>query len=130
MCRAFFVPQEKSPMRCTGLFVISRQQLSYLKICRRITASFRRDFVGNLLTFVQAAKTCALDSADVNENVRTAVVRLDETETFLRVEPLNCTLSHLGLLVETHSSCMKFCLATIALQVIRKQRRLEKARKG
>ena len=44
------------------------------------------------------------------EHICTTIIRLDKTETYLSVEPFNCTLlCHVGLLVENalivQSSC-------------------------
>ena len=95
--------------------------LSRLKIRRGVFASLIGDVKRNLLTFVQAAHACALDGAHVYEHIRATIIRLDKTKAFLSVEPFNCTLSHIGLLVETHYfSCMKHRAATIAAQLIRK----------
>ena len=46
----------------------------------------------NLLAFIEAAHPRTLDRADMNEHVRAAVIRLDETETLLAVEPLHGSL--------------------------------------
>jgi hypothetical protein len=43
------------------------------------------------LTFCQFTEAFALDGTEVNEYVGTAIVLGDETETFVFVEPLNCT---------------------------------------
>ena len=83
------------------------KNLSGLQVHGRVLAAFRSDFVGDFLTFVQRAQASAFNSADVNKNVGTAVVRLDKAEAFLRVEPFNCTLSHIGLHLENALSCMK-----------------------
>jgi hypothetical protein len=47
------------------------------------------DLVAHLLAFAQIAETGALDSADVNENVRTAIIGLDESEALLTIEPFH-----------------------------------------
>ena len=49
---------------------------------------------GDLLTFAQIAHASALDGADVDENVLSAIIRLDETKTLGRIEPLDCTDAH------------------------------------
>jgi hypothetical protein len=51
-------------------------------------------FVRNLLSFGEAGQASTLDSADVNEHIGAAVVRLNETEAFLAVEPLHSTSRH------------------------------------
>src|SRR5262249_11905481 len=52
------------------------------------------NLVGNLLSLVEAVHAGALDCADVHEHILAAVVRLDEAEAFLAVEPLHSALSH------------------------------------
>jgi len=52
------------------------------------------DLVGDLLAFGEAAKASALDRADMQENIGSAGIRLNETKAFLRVEPLNDTGLH------------------------------------
>src|SRR4051812_44342993 len=59
----------------------------------RVLLRFERD----LLTFVERAQACAFDSRDVNENVRSAIVGLNEAKTLGRVEPLNCSGSHVTI---------------------------------
>jgi hypothetical protein len=46
------------------------------------------------LSLIEAAHPGAFDSADVHEHVLAAVIRLDETEAFLAVEPLYDSLRH------------------------------------
>src|SRR5208283_5862363 len=57
-------------------------------------AAVLRDFVAHLLAFAQIAQARALDGADMNENVRAAIVRLNESEAFLTIEPLHDSGSH------------------------------------
>ena len=71
---------------------------SGLQISGRSFAFFCDHVIADLLAFVQAAQACCFYCADVNEHIISAAVRLDETKTLLRVEPFNCTLSHIGLL--------------------------------
>jgi hypothetical protein len=64
-------------------------------VCRRTArTAILHDLVRDLLTFVERGKASALNGRDVNENVRAALVRLNEAETLGRVEPLNCSRSH------------------------------------
>jgi hypothetical protein len=54
-----------------------------------------RDLVAHLLAFAQIAQTGALDRADMNENVRAAaIVRLDEADALLTIEPFHDASSH------------------------------------
>jgi hypothetical protein len=52
------------------------------------------DLVAHLLAFAQIAQTGALDGADMNENVRAAVIRLDEAEALLTIKPFHGSGSH------------------------------------
>src|SRR5215212_11044100 len=52
-------------------------------------------FERNLLAFVERAQPGALDRTDMHEHVVAAVVRLNESEAFGRVEPLDCPVCHL-----------------------------------
>lgn len=45
------------------------------------------ELVADLLTFVQIADTSAFYSADMDENILTAIVRLNEAKAFLRIKP-------------------------------------------
>jgi hypothetical protein len=46
------------------------------------------------LILVQGPETRGLDRGVVNEEVRTALIGGDESETLFGVEPLDCALSH------------------------------------
>ena len=49
------------------------------------------------LAFVEAGESCTLDSRDVNEHIRAALLRLDEAVALLLVEPFDSTGSHVDL---------------------------------
>jgi len=49
------------------------------------------DIEAHFLTFVECLVTIACNCGVVNEYVLAAIFRSDETETFRRVKPLNCT---------------------------------------
>ena len=49
------------------------------------------------LAFLKAGETRALNGGDVDEHVRAALLRLDEAEAFLLVEPLYGAGSHVDL---------------------------------
>jgi hypothetical protein len=70
--------------------------LSDLKTVGRglASAAIRDDLVGDLLALIEAAQAGALNGADVNENVRSTSVRLDETKALLAVEPLDGACIH------------------------------------
>jgi hypothetical protein len=64
--------------------------------CRGLSAlghNVERDF----LSLVEAAHPGAFDSADVDEHVLAAVIRLDEAEALLAVEPLYGSLRHVNV---------------------------------
>ena len=52
------------------------------------------DFVGNLLVFIETTQAGLFNGRDVHEHVRAAVVRLDEAEALLGVEPLDGSGGH------------------------------------
>ena len=54
-----------------------------------------------LLAFVQRTHAGALDRRDVHEHILAAVIRLDEAEALLGVEPLNCSDCHSMLSIGT-----------------------------
>ena len=57
-------------------------------------AAFFLGIEGDLLAFDQPAHSGALERSCVDENVLAAVVRLNEAEAFLSVEPLHGSLRH------------------------------------
>ena len=64
---------------------------------RASAAALVLQLVADALAFVQAAQACALDRADVHEDVLAAFLRLDETEAFSGVEPLDRAVRHFGI---------------------------------
>src|SRR5215472_8899242 len=75
---------------CSDGAQIFRRGLARLSISNNL----ERD----LLSLVQAPQPGALNRADVHENVFAAVIRLDEAEAFLAIEPLHGSLRHIALL--------------------------------
>lgn len=63
-------------------------------IRRSLTVTVGYDFVGYLLTLGETAKARAFDSANMNENIISAGLRLNESEPLLRIEPLYDTGMH------------------------------------
>jgi hypothetical protein len=49
---------------------------------------------GNLLAFAEGVQSGALYRADVHEHILATVIRLDESETLLAIEPLHGSLRH------------------------------------
>ncbi len=58
-------------------------------------ATLSDEFIADLLRFIEGRQTSALDGADMNEYVLRAVIRLDEAETLLGIEPLNFACRHI-----------------------------------
>ena len=52
------------------------------------------DFVIHFLTFIQAIEARTLDGGNVDENVRTTLIRLNEAISLLAVEPFNGASCH------------------------------------
>jgi hypothetical protein len=55
----------------------------------------------DLLSLIEPTHPGAFDGADVHEDILAAVIRLDEPEAFLDIEPLHGSLRHLALLSVT-----------------------------
>jgi hypothetical protein len=71
-------------------------------VCGGLTRpSISHDLERDSLSLVEAVHPGAFDGADMHENILTAVIRLDETEAFLAVEPLYGSLRHVTLLSGT-----------------------------
>ena len=83
----------------TSVEIRNRQPLVDAKVlgaglaAHRVLLRFERD----LLAFIERAQAGTFDGADVNENVGAAIIRLDEAKTLGRVEPLNCSGSHVTI---------------------------------
>lgn len=71
-----------------------RLQAGYVTSCRAFSAAF--DGEGHFLTFVQRFVTIVLDSREVYEHVFRAIVRSDEAEAFVSVEPFYDTSHFTG----------------------------------
>src|SRR5438094_605265 len=69
-----------------------------LDILRRLLAAVADHLVLNHLTLVERAQAGTLDRGDMDEYVSAAVLRLNESIAFRRVEPFHGTGSHHGLL--------------------------------
>jgi len=66
-----------------------------LKIAGGFLAAIMHDVEAHCLTIGKIADASAFQRADVDEDVLASAVRLNETITLLRVEPLNFTLRHI-----------------------------------
>ncbi len=64
-------------------------------------SSIGHDLKRDLLSLVETVQSGAFDRADMHENILAAIIRLDETEAFLAVEPLYGSLRHEKLLSDT-----------------------------
>ena len=76
----------------TGHFQVFESLSGFFQIGCGAFSALGRDVVGHFLTFVQASQTSAFDGAHVNENIRSARVRLDEAEVDKFQTRLNVTL--------------------------------------
>jgi len=61
---------------------------------RLAAALVLRDLVAHLLAFAEITQAGALDRADMNENVRAAIIGLDKAEALLTIEPFHGAGSH------------------------------------
>src|ERR1700690_1033132 len=98
---ARFLGSSKNARHEAGRSVFAKSattQSGILQIGRRLLAALGHDFISEALAFVERAHAGAFDRADVDEHVLRAVARRDESETLLRIEELDCTCGHGGLL--------------------------------
>src|SRR5262245_53365757 len=59
--------------------------------------TIRHDVEGDLLSFVETAHPRAFNSADMNKDVFSALIRLNEAEALLAIEPFNGAVRHVAL---------------------------------
>src|SRR5436190_18992815 len=71
-----------------------RNRLDVLKVRGSQLAALAHNVVAELLSFVEVAHSSALDCGNMDEYVLSAIGRLNEAKTLLRIEELDCTLSH------------------------------------
>src|SRR5262249_30640212 len=78
----------------------SGDSLHGFEIVRRRLAglAIHHDFERNALTFPELAQAGAFHGADMDEHVLAAALRLNESITLLRVEPLDGAVIHESLL--------------------------------
>src|SRR2546425_8192641 len=78
-------------------------KLKSLAVCRTVQIvrrglarilSIGNNVESDLLSLVEDTHASAFDRADVHEDILAAIIRLDEAEAFLVIEPLHRTLSH------------------------------------
>jgi hypothetical protein len=88
------------PDRWSGFTVLLRCRSDRAQILRGGLAgpSISNNLERDLLSLVKPAHTGAFDCADVDEDVLAPIIRLDEAEAFLVIEPLHGSLRHLAFL--------------------------------
>ena len=78
-----------------GLFHQQAKSDGAQVLCRGLARLWIGDNIErDLLSLVEVSHPGAFDRADVHEDILAAIIRLDEAEAFLDVEPLHRTLSH------------------------------------
>ena len=92
-------PTSHTTQLCCQYIRGQRERMGYLgslQISGRALArpAILHDLVLDLLAFSESLHACTLYSGDVDEDVRTAVIRLNEAETLGVVKPLNGTDVH------------------------------------
>ena len=95
--RAIEKHQMKEPPGISrGLFHQQAKSDGAQVLCRGLARLWIGDNVEReLLSFVEVSHPGALDRADMHEDVLAAIIRLDEAEAFLAVEPLHDSLRHM-----------------------------------
>jgi hypothetical protein len=103
----------------------SRCRLDSVQIVRRGLAcpSIGDNVESDLLSLVEDAHASAFDRADVHEHILASIIRLNEAEAFLVVEPLHGSLCHIALL-------FRYVCNVAAHQRSRFVRDLEKSRQS
>jgi hypothetical protein len=93
----------KNPPATAGGFecsVISGQccqKLALGNVCSLLATVALNNIEGNCLALFQSLEALSVDSGEMYEYILAALSG-DETITLLRIEPLNCTLIHVGTL--------------------------------
>ena len=87
-------PETKNPARGGVLYQAISGSLLGNDVARLRAFGAVFDVKGDLLAFGQGLEAVALNGAEVNEYIRTAVILSNETEAFGFVEPLYRTCSH------------------------------------
>ena len=77
---------------------VQRHRSAQLQVGCSLLPTLRHHVVSDLLAIIQALEPGGLDSSDVHEHVLAAVLRLDEAEAFVAVEPLHCSSRHVDRL--------------------------------
>jgi len=85
--QAFPVISARCHAQRLGCGEVLRRELSGLSV--------RDNFIRYLLPLVEGGHACALNGTDVHKHILAAVIRLDESKSFLAIEPLNGSLGHL-----------------------------------
>jgi len=77
---------------------VQRHRSAKLQVGRSLLSTFCDHVEGDFLAVVQGADPCRLQSSDVHEHVLAAVLRLNEAEALVAVEPLHCSSCHVDCL--------------------------------
>src|SRR5580765_6912323 len=85
----------KTASHATSVRRPSQNRLDVLKVRGNQLAALAHNVIGDVLPLSEVAHSGALDCGNMHENVLTAVGRLNEAKTLLRIEKLDCTLSHI-----------------------------------
>src|SRR5262245_1221368 len=96
----------------------------HLEMAGARLAALGDQFVADLLSLIEGRQTSALNGADMDEHVLRAVIRLDEAETLLGIEPFDFACRHVGNL----SSCEQ--TGGLSLVPVFEPQCLEKSPKG
>jgi hypothetical protein len=99
-----------------------------LKVRSGQLSALAHNFIVELLPLVQVAHSGALDCGNMHEDVLPTIGRLNEAETLLGIEKLDCTLSHVRPSFATPIGV--HALRDIAQPCVRIQRSLERSPGG
>src|SRR5262245_39482761 len=97
MCQARALRMQKAEAfasaRCKRNSVASSD---HLEMAGARLAALGDQIIADLLRFVERRQTSALDGADMDEHVLRAIIRLDEAEALLGIEPFDFACRHMG----------------------------------
>jgi hypothetical protein len=90
------LPKTKTRSDAGFYLLKSNYRLSNVQVtCSNFACAFvSQKFVRNFLAFIEVVEASALHSTNMNENIISTSIWLNEAEAFLCVKPLNCSSKH------------------------------------
>src|SRR5438309_837866 len=98
--------QTRRGRACRPRLSRSRMRLEVLEVRGGQFTALAHDVEAELLPLVEVAHSGALDRGNMHEYVFSAIAWLNEAKALLRIEKLDCTLSHIWPPVKRRSASM------------------------